>query len=123
MKKKINWFQVLIILIISFSFISCKTSKNASNDEKIETEKVSEIKTNEVIVDDKLIGVVEKNKECGFVIRVKTDKDEQIYLPDNLETILQIENIRVKFSFEAISQKSKCEVMKPIHLTYITRLR
>ncbi len=103
-----------MILIITFSFTSCKTSKNSSKDEKIEIEKV---------IDDKLIGVIENNKECGFVIRVKNDLGEQVYIPDNLETILQIENIRVKFSFEAIAQKPNCKDMKSIHLTYITRLR
>lgn len=116
MKSALKYVTIFTLILL---LISCATSNNKPS---VEEAKVVE-ETQKV--DDKLIGVVEKNNECGFVIRVKNESHETVYLPDNLETLLQIENIRVKFSHEILNQKPsyKCSVVVPIHLTYITRLR
>ena len=117
--KILKRFHLLLISVVLLSSISCKTSKN-----NVDTTKTTEV-TPDTVVDDKLIGVLESNKDCGFVIRVQSEEGEKVYLPDNLEKVLQIENIKVKFSHEVGTQKPSpaCSKCIPIHLKYITRLR
>ncbi len=117
--KILKGFHLLLICVVLSSSISCKTSKN-----NVDKAKTTEVTPN-TVVDDKLIGFLESNKDCGFVIRVQSEEGEKFYLPDNLEKVLEIENIKVKFSHVAGTQKPSPACVKciPIHLKYITRLR
>lgn len=120
-------YKALTPFFVTGLLLSCATKLKNTQVNTVSSEEVKDdINHNDAAVKIEVVyvGVVEIDKECGVVIRVKTEFDEVSFAPSDFDERFKKEGMRVRFGTEDdLSKVKKCNDHFIISLTRITPLR
>lgn len=106
-----------IVLFISI-LVSCGVNQKKTNQASDQT---NEPNTNGAIkIELNYLGVVQKDKKCGFIIDVRTQNDQVSFAPKNLPEQYQVPGMGLAFStIDYPDEQNKCGAHYIITLTKI----
>ncbi len=106
-----------IILVLSI-LLSCGVNQKKTNQASNQTNEQTQSAA--ITIELNYLGVVLKDKKCGYIVEVQTQNDKISFAPKNLPEQYQIPGMRLAFStIDYPNEQNKCGAHYIITLTKI----